>query len=164
MLLLKYLAKSIYGNVPWVYIRGSYKILDDPMSKYCEKSEQQMFREMVRMHYPWLSMTSNGNFKSKSQAYFACDMGYLSGIPDVMIIHPRWPFFGLYIEFKNPKVKLPEHQSTVAKLLREQGYAVIKCGYAREAMAWLDNYMTLPAWELSKEASLRKLRFYLDKP
>lgn len=51
-------------------------------------------------------------------------MGYLKGVPDVLIFKARGPYHGLFIELKTPTGKFQATQQAVHKSLREEGYLV----------------------------------------
>lgn len=51
-------------------------------------------------------------------------MGYLKGVPDVLIFSARGPYHGLFVEFKTPTGRFQQSQLEVHRALREEGYLV----------------------------------------
>ena len=51
-------------------------------------------------------------------------MGLTSGIPDLVIPHPRGKHHGLYVELKAGKNKLTTNQVIVGDILKTEGYVV----------------------------------------
>lgn len=51
-------------------------------------------------------------------------MGYLKGVPDVLIFLARGPYHGLFVELKTPTGKFQPSQLQVHQALREEGYLV----------------------------------------
>lgn len=51
-------------------------------------------------------------------------MGYLKGVPDVLIFLARGPYHGLCVEFKTPTGKFQPNQREVHEALRDENYLV----------------------------------------
>lgn len=51
-------------------------------------------------------------------------MGYLKGVPDVLIFSARGPYHGLFVEFKTRTGKFQPNQVEVHRALRDEGYLV----------------------------------------
>lgn len=68
--------------------------------------------------------------------------GVRAGIPDLFLAVPKGGFHGLFIEMKKPKGgRVSKNQSSMMKLLSEQGYsAKVCCGWV-EARAEIERYL-----------------------
>jgi hypothetical protein len=92
----------------------------------------------------------NGGKRNKREAARFKLMGVVPGIPDIFVpitsnwfskCDPRPEYFGLYIEFKTEKGKLSEDQSNIIPLLESQGYKVVVCRSAEEAIKTVCDYL-----------------------
>lgn len=67
--------------------------------------------------------------------------GVQAGIPDMMLAVPRRAFHGLFIELKQGKGRLSDHQAQALALLQEQGYATAVPYGFQEARAAIEAYL-----------------------
>ena len=68
--------------------------------------------------------------------------GVRAGVPDLFLAVPKGEFHGLFIEMKKPKGgRVSKNQSSMMKLLSEQGYrSKVCCGWV-EARAEIERYL-----------------------
>lgn len=68
--------------------------------------------------------------------------GLRPGVPDWCLPAPRYPFSGLFIEFKYGKNKPSAEQNEYIARLRSAGHRVAVCYSTEEAIAEVENYLT----------------------
>lgn len=73
-------------------------------------------------------------------------MGTRPGFPDLTIHIARGLFHGLYIEMKARSGSLSKEQKDYQALLKGEGYMVVVCYSADEAIRVIENYLALPAF------------------
>lgn len=83
----------------------------------------------------------NGGSRNKREAVRLKAEGVLPGVPDLFLPVARGTQHGLYIEMKHGRNQLTSAQKAVSALLRRQGYAVIVCYEADEAISAISNYI-----------------------
>jgi hypothetical protein len=94
-------------------------------------------------NYPYLWMlhcSLNGVKMTKAQAGRAIAQGMLSGVPDLFLPVKNKYFFGLYIEMKSAKGRVSVEQSRYLKCAAENGYSVVVCYSANEAIKRIEDY------------------------
>lgn len=69
-------------------------------------------------------------------------LGLTAGFPDLVLYVSRHGFNALTIEMKRPTGKLMPHQKEIHTLLRQQGYKVVTCYSADEAIEVLKEYLS----------------------
>lgn len=72
-------------------------------------------------------------------------MGTRPGFPDLTLYIARGAFHGLYIEMKAKGGSLTREQKDYQALLRGEGYKVVVCYSASEAIQVIEDYLALPA-------------------
>lgn len=122
-----------------------------------ESQEQQnLFKAIAYMQntYPelkWLYHVPNGGLRDIRVAKKLKAEGVKSGVPDLVLPIPRYPFHGLYIEMKKTKGgRVSKDQREWLDFLKEQNYMVEVAKGCDEALEILMEYLKLPEWELSK--------------
>ena len=72
-----------------------------------------------------------------------------AGVPDFTLPIPRYPYHGLYIEFKsrNPKAMTSDDQKHYIKSLTRLGYLTEVCWGSDQAIIVTETYLKLPSWE-----------------
>ena len=111
-----------------------------------EAAEQENVIKWARDNektYPFLWMlhsSLNGVKLSKMQAGKAKQQGMLSGVPDLFLPVKNSYFSGLYIEMKSAKGRVSVEQSRYLKCAAENGYSVVVCYSANEAIKRIEDY------------------------
>ena len=91
--------------------------------------------------YLWLLHCSlNGVKLSKAQAGKALKQGMKKGVPDLFLPVKQGGFSGLYIEMKSAKGRVSVEQSRYLKCAAENGYSVVVCYSANEAIKRIEDY------------------------
>jgi hypothetical protein len=94
----------------------------------------------------------NGGNRNPKEARKFKMMGVTAGIPDVFIPFMRAHsingkitedsiYCGMYIEFKNEKGRLSKEQKNIIPLLEDEGFKVVVCRSAKEAVREVEKYM-----------------------
>ena len=95
-------------------------------------------------NYPYLQLlhcSLNGVKMTKAQAGRAIAQGMLSGVPDLFLPVKNNNFVGLYIEMKSTKGRVSVEQSRYLKCAAENGYSVVVCYSAVEAINTIKSYL-----------------------
>lgn len=69
------------------------------------------------------------------------DMGYLVGIPDLLIPHANRFYFGLFVELKTETGKLSKEQKEVIGKLEHEGYKCSVCRSVEEFIETVNEYL-----------------------
>ena len=88
-------------------------------------------------NYPYLWMlhsSLNGLKRTKNAQGKAKHQGMLSGVPDLFLPVKNNYFVGLYIEMKSAKGRVSVEQSRYLKCAAENGYSVVVCYSASDAI------------------------------
>ena len=88
-------------------------------------------------NYPYLWMlhsSLNGVRVTEAQAGRGIAQGMLSGVPDLFLPVKNNNFVGLYIEMKSTKGRVSVEQSRYLKCAAENGYPVVVCYSAVDAI------------------------------
>ena len=94
-------------------------------------------------NYPYLWMlhsSLNGLKRTKNAQGKAKQQGMLSGVPDLFLPVKNNYFNGLYIEMKSAKGRVSVEQSRYLKCAAENGYSVVVCYSANEAIKRIEDY------------------------
>ena len=70
-------------------------------------------------------------------------MGYSPGTPDIMILAPVNPYFGLFLELKTEKGHQSPAQKEWQAYLNDRGYCYALCKGVDEAINVIDKYMNI---------------------
>jgi hypothetical protein len=95
-------------------------------------------------NYPYLWMlhsSLNGLKRTKNAQGKAKQQGMLSGVPDLFLPVKNNYFVGLYIEMKSTKGRVSVEQSHYLKCAAENGYSVVVCYSAVEAINTIKSYL-----------------------
>ena len=95
-------------------------------------------------NYPYLWMlhsSLNGLKRTKNAQGKAKQQGMLSGVPDLFLPVKNNNFVGLYIEMKSTKGRVSVEQSHYLKCAAENGYSVVVCYSAVEAINTIKSYL-----------------------
>jgi hypothetical protein len=89
----------------------------------------------------------NGGTRNTKEAYRMKREGVKSGVPDLLLPVPRFPYHGLFIEMKRTKnFKVSDEQKQWCSDLHAQGYRVEVCLGAQEAIRCAEDYYRSPKW------------------
>ena len=92
--------------------------------------------------YLWLLHCSlNGLKRTKNAQGKAKQQGMLSGVPDLFLPVKNNYFVGLYIEMKSAKGRVSVEQSRYLKCAAENGYSVVVCYSAVDAINTIKSYL-----------------------
>lgn len=94
-------------------------------------------------NYPYLWMlhsSLNGLKRTKNAQGKAKQQGMLSGVPDLFLPAKNNYFNGLYIEMKSAKGRVSVEQSRYLKCAAENGYSVVVCYSAVDAINTIKSY------------------------
>jgi len=94
-------------------------------------------------NYPYLWMlhsSLNGLKRTKNAQGKAKQQGMLSGVPDLFLPVKNNHFNGLYIEMKSAKGRVSVEQSRFLKCAADNGYSVVVCYSAGEAIKRIEDY------------------------
>lgn len=90
----------------------------------------------------WLYHIPNGGKRRKTEAARFKAMGVKAGVPDLCLPVPKGGYHGLYIEMKRQEGgKLSKDQREWIKGLDKNGYCVLRCDGARQAIDVLEAYI-----------------------
>ena len=95
-------------------------------------------------NYPYLWMlhsSLNGLKRTKNAQGKAKAQGMLSGVPDLFLPVKNNNFVGLYIEMKSAKGRVSVEQSRYLKCAAENGYSVVVCYSAVDAINTIKSYL-----------------------
>ncbi len=88
-----------------------------------------------------LHSSLNGVKLSKAQAGKALKQGMKKGVPDLFLPVKQGGFSGLYIEMKSAKGRVSVEQSRYLKCAAENGYSVVVCYSAVDAINTIKSYL-----------------------
>ena len=97
-------------------------------------------------NYPFLWMlhgSLNGLKRTKNAQGKAKQQGMLSGVPDLFLPVKNNYFNGLYIEMKSAKGRVSVEQSRYLKCAAENGYSVVVCYSAVDAINTIKAHYSL---------------------
>lgn len=89
----------------------------------------------------------NGGKRNVITATMLKREGVKAGVPDLCLPVPRGPFYGLYIEMKRRGGNTSKEQDWWIGQLIKQGYQVVVCFGAEEAISAVMQYLNLPCGE-----------------
>lgn len=90
----------------------------------------------------WLYHIPNGGKRRRTEAARFKAMGVKAGVPDLCLPVPKGGYHGLYIEMKRQEGgKLSKDQRDWIEGLDKNGYCVLRCDGARQAIDVLEAYM-----------------------
>lgn len=111
---------------------------------HLESDEQMAYVKWIKVMHPTIIFSSAlGGIKTTiGQAVKLKRLGYLKGLPDLMIFYPIGLYHGLFIELKKVGGKPPEpHQIDVGERLSSLGYSVWVCYGCAEAITLTSKYL-----------------------
>lgn len=111
----------------------------DELDNPSEKSIQKSVVELLRKKFPGLRFykIDNEGKKSFAEHQDKKDQGLSAGVPDLCIPCPRYPYHGLYIEFKR------KYDSRVSIKQRDWIGYLQKMGYCAEITFGIDEAIVL---------------------
>ncbi|MBA3645320.1 MAG: VRR-NUC domain-containing protein [Gemmatimonadaceae bacterium] len=122
-------------------------------SEHAEQSFLFQRLELEAGKYPELRLAfavPNGSNKSMAMAAKFKKEGLKSGVPDIVLPVPRYPFHGLFVEMKRsdavPSDLSPAQRDWLAAL-EDQGYAVEVCCSDEEALEMILRYIKHDRWK-----------------
>ena len=112
------------------------------MRHYEESMIQKVVVRHIRNHHPEVLFTcSPATAKSARQGHENKLMGYLKGIPDLIILLPNKGYNGLMIELKTDKGTVKPEQRDILEKLNGLGFKAVVCRSAEEAISTFENYL-----------------------
>lgn len=100
--------------------------------------------------YPELNFlyhVPNGGFRNKATAGKLKAEGVKSGVPDLCLPAPRYPYHGLYVEMKRTKGgQVSKDQREWLDFLKSQNYKIAVAKGCDEAFNIIMDYIKLPLW------------------
>lgn len=112
-----------------------------------ESRHQTAYFDVLRLNesrYPQLMMVRaipNGGLRNKITASRLKREGVRAGTPDIAIFIPRGTTPGAFIEMKNGKNKLTEHQEAFRIFATSQGYKFATCYSWEAAIVFTEEYL-----------------------
>ena len=91
----------------------------------------------------WITHVPNGGKRDAREAARLKAQGVLAGFPDLFLFVPAGGYHGLMIEMKSPKGRLSPAQTMVLPRIENQGYKVVVCYNAQEAMNVILEYLNV---------------------
>lgn len=88
----------------------------------------------------------NGGSRHAIEAKNLKAEGVTSGVPDLQLIYPHCPFYGLFIEMKRKdksKARVSPNQKEWIEKLNAIGYRAVVCYGADEAIKEIKNYLEI---------------------
>lgn len=119
--------------------------------KRSEATEQERVMRWATFYeerFPELKLlyhVPNGGSRNQLEATNLKRQGVKAGVPDLTLPAPRQQYHGLYVEMKWGKNKTTEKQDWWIEQLRQQGYKVVVCYGAEEAMDEIAKYLDIEA-------------------
>ncbi|MBQ0067598.1 MAG: VRR-NUC domain-containing protein [Phascolarctobacterium sp.] len=101
---------------------------------------EERFTELKLLYH-----VPNGGSRNQLEAANLKRQGVKAGVPDLTLPAPRQQYHGLYVEMKWGKNKTTEKQDWWIEQLRKQGYKVVVCYGAEEAMDEIAKYLDIEA-------------------
>ena len=117
------------------------------MKKMSEHSEQCIifkWKKFNEARYPslkFLFSSLNGVRLTIGQAKKAKESGNLSGVPDVLLLHPNDKYHGLAIELKIKGNYASKTQKEFISNLNKNGYYAQVCYGSKEAIETIEKYL-----------------------
>ena len=100
-----------------------------------------IFSRGKRIDERLLMHTANERKTTPRQGAQLKALGVRAGWPDLFLAVPRGGYHGLFVEMKAKHGKLSDAQKELHPILREQGYLVVVCYGALEAMDIIKRYL-----------------------
>ena len=94
----------------------------------------------------YLFAIPNGGSRHAIEAKNLKAEGVTSGVPDLQLIYPHCPFYGLFIEMKRKeksKARVSTAQKAWIEKLNAVGYRAVVCYGADEAIREIKNYLEI---------------------
>ncbi len=92
----------------------------------------------------WLHHIPNGGSRNKAEATKLKQMGVKAGVADLFLPCPKGIYCGMYIEMKYGNNRHTDKQKEFLADMAENGYFVVTCYSADDAIKAMDEYITLP--------------------
>lgn len=89
----------------------------------------------------------NGGKRNVFEAMRMKQMGVLSGVYDLFIPEPVYPFHGLWVEMKYGKGNLSDNQKEFKDKISARGYAAVECWNEKEFEKILTEYFSKHAFQ-----------------
>jgi len=112
----------------------------------CPTEQQEQFKlvHWLKLQKVFFYHIPNGGYRNPIEAAKFKRLGVVPGIPDICVptAHPRKGYHGLYIELKRVSGgKVSDSQQECIDILTKNGYKVIVCKGADEAMKAIKDYL-----------------------
>ena len=92
----------------------------------------------------WLHHVPNGGSRNRVEAAKLKEMGVKAGVADLFLPCPKGIYCGLYIEMKYGSNRHTDKQKEFLADMAENGYFVVTCYSADDAIKAMEEYITLP--------------------
>ena len=110
-----------------------------------ESQIQQMCVKYFRLKHRKLALSlfacPNGGGRNKIEAAIMKGEGVVSGVADLLLLHPSGKYHGLCIEMKTPSGKQSPNQRTWQYHIEQEGYKYIICRSLDDFMKEIDDYL-----------------------
>ena len=119
-------------------------------AKRSEDTEQIQVINWAHWHtakYPelkWLHHIPNGGSRNRVEAAKLKEMGVKTGVADLFLPCPKGIYCGMYIEMKYGSNRHTDKQKEFLADMAENGYFVVTCYSADDAIKAMEEYITLP--------------------
>lgn len=121
--------------------------------KYAKKSEDTEQVQVVNWAHwntakhpelKWLHHIPNGGSRNRAEAAKLKEMGVKAGVADLFLPCPKGIYSGMYIEMKFGSNRQTERQKEFLADMVENGYFVVTCYSAEDAIHALEEYIKMP--------------------
>lgn len=127
-------------------------------AKRSEDTEQIQVMNWAHWHtgkYPalkWLHHIPNGGSRNRIEAAKLKEMGVKAGVADLFLPCPKGIYCGMYIEMKFGNNRHTDKQKEFLKDMAENGYFVVTCYSADDAIKAIEEYASFPHDVIRKAA------------
>lgn len=123
-----------------------------------EDTEQIQVMNWAHWHtgkYPelkWLHHIPNGGSRNRAEAAKLKEMGVKAGVSDLSLPCPKGIYCGMYVEMKYGNNRHTDRQKEFLADMAENGYFVVTCYSAEDAIKAIEEYVSFPHDVIRKAA------------
>ena len=123
-----------------------------------EDTEQIQVMNWAHWHtgkYPelkWLHHSPNGGSRNRAEAAKLKEMGVKAGVSDLSLPCPKGIYCGMYVEMKYGNNRHTDRQKEFLADMAENGYFVVTCYSAEDAIKAIEEYVSFPHDVIGKAA------------
>ncbi|EOS79580.1 hypothetical protein C817_02591 [Dorea sp. 5-2] len=123
-----------------------------------EDTEQIQVMNWAHWHtgkYPelkWLHHIPNGGSRNRAEAAKLKEMGVKAGVSDLSLPCPKGIYCGMYVEMKYGNNRHTDRQKEFLADMAENGYFVVTCYSAEDAIKAIEEYVSFPHDVIGKAA------------